>query len=103
MKLYTPLINKALTIAYNAHIEGIPDEVIEALKLLTHKNGEPYMDYVKRISENPLARKVKLGDLAHNSNDSRNALLSVSEQERYKKKYGEAIDYLSGLNLYEFD
>lgn len=46
--------------------EGFSDAVIDALKLMTHPDGMPYMDYVKSISENPIARKVKAADLKHN-------------------------------------
>ncbi len=47
------------------------DEVIEALKLLTHDKDVPYMDYVLNLKENEIARKVKLADLEHNSDLSR--------------------------------
>lgn len=49
-----------------------PEEMMDALKLLTHKNGENYIEYVKRIKDNPIARKVKLADLKHNSSLERN-------------------------------
>ena len=44
-----------------------PPEVIAVLKLLTHKDGVDYFDYVRAIKANPVAVKVKLADLAHNS------------------------------------
>ena len=39
-----------------------PYQVIEAVDLLTHKDGVPYMEYIAKIkgSGNPVARKVKL-------------------------------------------
>ena len=49
----------------------MPAEVMEALRLLTHDESVPYMDYVRAISHNPIARAVKLADLAHNSDLSR--------------------------------
>ena len=42
-----------------------PKEVIECLKLLTRTN-EDYFEYVKKIKNNPIAKKVKLIDLNHN-------------------------------------
>ncbi len=47
---------------------GISQEVVDALRLLTHKNGSNYMDYVERIarSHNPIAINVKCNDLDHN-------------------------------------
>ena len=47
--------------------EGFYDEIIDALKLLTHDDDTEYLDYVKRIKTNPIARRVKLADLKHNS------------------------------------
>ena len=47
---------------------GITREVVEALRLLTHGEGEEYLDYVQRIanSHNPIAINVKCNDLEHN-------------------------------------
>ena len=50
---------------------GFPDEVIEALSLMTHNDDVPYLDYVRAMKDNPIARKVKLADLAHNSDLTR--------------------------------
>ncbi|MCB9891493.1 MAG: bifunctional (p)ppGpp synthetase/guanosine-3',5'-bis(diphosphate) 3'-pyrophosphohydrolase [Planctomycetes bacterium] len=46
--------------------EGFSDSVLAALDCLTHREGEPYADYVERIATNPVARQVKLADLRHN-------------------------------------
>ncbi|MEE0839158.1 MAG: GTP pyrophosphokinase [Acutalibacteraceae bacterium] len=51
--------------------EGFPAEVIDALTLMTHDDKVPYMDYVRKIKTNPIATKVKLADLEHNSDLSR--------------------------------
>ena len=51
--------------------EGYPEEVLEAVALLTRPQGLSYMDYVRRLSVNPIARKVKLADLRHNSDLTR--------------------------------
>ncbi len=64
-----------------------PPEVISALRLLTHDPAVPYLDYVRKIGNDPVARKVKLADLKHNSDLSR--LDTVSENdilriEKYK-------------------
>ena len=50
---------------------GFPEEVIEALALLTHEKTMPYMEYVARIKQNPIAVAVKLADLRHNSDLTR--------------------------------
>ena len=67
--------------------EGFNDAVISAVRLLTHDESVPYMDYIYQISRNPLARKVKLADLQHNSDitrlESRDEK-AVSRLNRYK-------------------
>ena len=48
--------------------EGFSEEVIAALRLLTHDKETPYMEYVERIckSGNMAAIRVKMNDLKHN-------------------------------------
>jgi len=73
--------------------EGIPSSVIETLKLLTHDDETPYLDYVKKIKSNQIAKKVKLADLNHNSDITR---IKEPEEWDYKRieKYNEAINSL---------
>lgn len=51
--------------------EMFPPEVTEALSLLTRPKGADYFDYARAIKDNPTAKKVKLADLAHNSDETR--------------------------------
>ena len=75
---------------------GFPNSVIEALALMTHDPEVPYMEYVKGISVNPLASKVKLADLQHNSDLYR--LDNVTEKEiKRVEKYRKAIELLGRL------
>lgn len=71
-----------------------PIEVIQCLKLLTHDKSVDYIEYVKKIKDNSIARKVKLADLKHNSDRTR--LLSITQKdiERYNK-YQKSIQILS--------
>ena len=50
---------------------GFSAAVVEAIGLMTHDDGVPYMDYVAKIAKNPIAAKVKLADLRHNSDLTR--------------------------------
>jgi (p)ppGpp synthase/HD superfamily hydrolase len=73
---------------------GFPQEVLEVLALLTHSSDTPYMDYVKNLSHNTTAKKVKLADLAHNSDVTRLDTVdewAIKRNEKYKK----AIELLS--------
>lgn len=75
--------------------EGFPDEIIAALKLMTHDKSVPYMDYVKQIATNPIASAVKLADLRHNSDLTR---LDVVDEKALARaeKYKQAIALLTG-------
>ena len=74
--------------------EGFNQNIIDALKLLTHDLEVPYMDYVSKIKQNPLARKVKLADLKHNSDLTRLDIVDERIMERVVK-YKKAIELLS--------
>ena len=51
--------------------EGFCEEVINALRLVTHPDGQPYSEYVIACRQNETARRVKLSDLHDNANLSR--------------------------------
>lgn len=73
----------------NLREEGFSEDVLDALVLLTHEDGVSYMDYVAALKGNSIARKVKLADLAHNSDLTR--LPEVNEGDlRRVRKYEEA-------------
>lgn len=78
--------------------EGIPLEVVDALKLLTHDKCVPYMEYIENIASNEIAMKVKINDLKHNLDDTR---LSEVKNDNVKEKlikkrelYKKALHYL---------
>lgn len=148
--IYTPLTNKALRFAYNAHhsqldYNGIPyifhplhlaeqmddeisccaallhdvvedtavtmeelqrefpEEVTEVVALLTHgtdqeSNNLSYFDYLLEIKKHPIALKVKLADIAHNSDQTRCVGSDLSEVQlaRWAEKYKKAKELLLG-------
>lgn len=69
---------------------GFPEPVIRALHLMTHADGVPYMDYVKVLAEDPIARKVKIADLKHNMDASR----TDGVRPRKYTLYMQALRYL---------
>jgi len=76
--------------------EGFPQEIIEALKCVTKREGEPYDDFVKRSGSNEIARRVKLADLEHNMDARRLTDVTEKDVERLKK-YVHAWRFLKGL------
>ena len=73
---------------------GFPEIVIDALVLMTHDESVPYMEYVKQIKKNSIAKAVKLADLKHNSDLSR---LNVVDEKAVARaeKYRQAIQLLT--------
>ena len=61
-----------------------PDSVIAILKLLTHDKQTDYMEYIKNIKNNEIAKKVKIADIRHNSDETRLDELT----EKYLKRNG---------------
>ena len=68
---------------------GFGKEVVDAVALMTHEDDVPYLEYVARLKDNPLARAVKLADLAHNSDLSRLGEID-DETRRRLEKYSQA-------------
>lgn len=72
---------------------GFNENVISAIALMTHDDDVPYMDYVRNIAKDPIAKKVKLADLRHNSDMSRLDMITQKDIER-AEKYKAAIKIL---------
>ena len=72
---------------------GFPERALAAVALLTHNPAEPYLDYVARVKENAVARRVKLADLRHNSDLSRIDRVTRRDLDRVEK-YAAAIRLL---------
>lgn len=72
---------------------GFPPAIVEAVCLMTHDDDVPYLEYVRRLRANPIARTVKIADLRHNSDLTR--LDAVSEPDlRRVEKYKQALEIL---------
>ncbi|HSM56658.1 MAG TPA: HD domain-containing protein [Candidatus Sulfomarinibacteraceae bacterium] len=75
--------------------EGFPQEVLQAVRLLTHDRPDnPYEAYVRALKENPIARKVKLADLQHNMDLRRLDRVEQKDMERLQR-YRQAWETLS--------
>ena len=64
---------------------GLSERAIEALELLTHRDDVPYLDYVRGVQGNPIARKVKVADLRHNSELARLDVVTSKDLARLRK------------------
>lgn len=68
---------------------GVPEAYVATCLLLTHEPGIAYMDYVERLKDDPVARKVKMADLRHNSDTTRldgpPTEVDLQRLEKYRK------------------
>lgn len=62
---------------------GIPERVIEAVRVLTKTDGVSYREYLERVKADEIARKVKVADMLHN--------LSDAPSERQIVKYAKGL------------
>lgn len=76
--------------------EGFSEEVLEALALLRREPGTDYLDYVRALRGNDLAREVKIADLRHNSQLERLDEAGPADLERLRR-YMEARVILGDL------
>ena len=63
------------------------------------RQGTDYFEYVRAIKADPVAKKVKLADLAHNSDETRFAGTDGMDEEqrkRWREKYARAKAILNG-------
>ncbi len=60
------VIEDTPTTAADLRAAGIPVEIVDAVVALTHREEDSYEDYIEALAPNPLARQVKLADLADN-------------------------------------
>lgn len=73
---------------------GLPDNILEAVLLLTRSPGMDYMDYVRRLADCPLAAAVKRADLQDNMDLTR--LPQITEKDKKRcEKYRSALNLLS--------
>lgn len=75
---------------------GMPDAVVDVVILLTRRGGIPADDYYRAIRRDPVALRVKLADIADNTDPARAARLDEATRERLAQKYAHAREILLG-------
>lgn len=70
------------------------DEIADACCALTHADGEPYLDYVMRAIQNPIARDVKKADLLNNMDLKRLPNITAWDTKRIREKYIPALELI---------
>ncbi len=75
---------------------GFTDEMVAAIRLMTHDPKVPYTDYVYALSSNTLARHCKMADLEDNSDIRRMKGTRKKDLDRMRK-YQIAYMYLRAV------
>lgn len=73
---------------------GFSDEIIEAIVCLSKKQSENYESFIRRVSKNELARKIKIEDIKDNLNLSRLNEITDKDLQR-AQKYHRALKMLT--------
>ncbi len=68
-------------------------ETAAAVDAVSRRDGESWDDYLDRVKQNPVARRVKISDLIDNSNLSRLPKVGWKDVKR-QEKYNRALQYL---------
>ena len=79
-----------------------PEEVVAIVRLLTHDDtaencNQDYFSYLLPIKANPIAKKIKLADIAHNSDQTRCVGSDLTQEQLtyWKEKYAKAKTILT--------
>lgn len=71
--------------------EGFSQQLIDAVDAMTRRDGEDYIEFVRRAGSNTIARSVKIADLE----DNLRIAVENGDLER-RKKYEKALALLLG-------
>lgn len=73
---------------------GYPKRIVQAIEAMSKRKGEDYMQFMARVSNDPIALKVKLADIRDNMSPIRQYSLPPEHRGRLVDKYMKAIKYL---------
>ena len=77
---------------------GYPEVVVRAVECLTRRASETYEQFITRVKQDPLARRVKIADLEDNLDLGRMSRPSERDLER-AEKYRLALVDLRGCSI----
>ncbi|MBN1517092.1 HD domain-containing protein [Candidatus Sumerlaeota bacterium] len=73
---------------------GFTEFVVQAVDAVSRRDGEDYMDFVKRSAQNPLGKQIKLADL-HDNMDLRRICTKTEKDQQRLERYHQAWLYLT--------
>lgn len=72
---------------------GYGDDILDALEHLTHSKDEAYEDYIERVAQHSIARRVKLADIAENLANNRQLHALMPHAETHAETYERIMRY----------
>lgn len=82
---------------------GVPVPTVDIVQLLTFTQGDDREEYYRKIIANPVARVVKIADVAHNTSSARTVRLTEEDRTRLASKYDKAMSILGSVNPADFE
>jgi (p)ppGpp synthase/HD superfamily hydrolase len=73
---------------------GVRPETAELVGALSKRKGEPYEEFIRRISVDRRLRVIKRADMWNNTEPSRLAKLPPEDADRLRKKYARGFEIL---------
>lgn len=85
------------SVSFNLEVfESFPAKIWLSVMRLTRVGWQAPSDYYRTVRRSPLARRVKLADIADNADEARLALLDAKTAARLRRKYAKARQALTG-------
>jgi (p)ppGpp synthase/HD superfamily hydrolase len=75
---------------------GFTEEILDAVDCLTRRPEESYEEFVRRASQNPIARRVKVFDLEDNLDQTRMIRTGQRDPARVSR-YEKALEFLKKI------
>lgn len=73
---------------------GVPQVVVEAVLAMSKREDEEYGEYLLRVIQNEMARRVKIADVKDNSSPIRLYKLTPDKVKKLTRKYAQALRLL---------
>lgn len=88
------IVEDTLLTLDDLRIEGFTPLQIDAVDALTRRKDETYDAFIFRVSQNPLAKEVKIKDMLHNKQVERVPHADQKSIERLQKRYDKYLSIL---------
>jgi len=75
-----------------------PIEILRAVDAISRREDEPYVNYIRRVSTNIIARRVKIADLKDNMSEKRWIFGERNNSSSMWVRYSKALEFLKEMD-----